>query len=70
MLQGGTPEWMAPEVLRCEAVTEAADCYSYGVVRWEVLTGLAPWANSNPLQVCVLGGAALARAFASTSKRP
>jgi serine/threonine protein kinase len=25
--QGGTPEWMAPEVLRCEAVAEPADVY-------------------------------------------
>jgi serine/threonine protein kinase len=41
---------MAPEVLRCEAVTEAADCYSYGVVLWEVLTGLSPWENYNPMQ--------------------
>jgi serine/threonine protein kinase len=25
--QGGTPEWMAPEVLRCESVAEPADVY-------------------------------------------
>lgn len=27
-------EWMAPEVLRCEDVNEAADVYSYGVCLW------------------------------------
>lgn len=49
---------MAPEVLRCEAVTEAADVYSYGVVLWEVITGQAPWENYNPMQVSgmVCGG--------------
>ena len=30
---GGTPEWMAPEVLRAEDVAEPADVYSYGCVR-------------------------------------
>lgn len=50
-LQGGTPEWMAPEVLRCEAVAEPADVYSYGVVLWELITGRAPWENYNPMQV-------------------
>jgi serine/threonine protein kinase len=28
--QGGTPEWMAPEVLRCESVAEPADVYRCG----------------------------------------
>jgi hypothetical protein len=48
---GGTPEWMAPEVLRSEPCDEAADVYSYGVVLWELLTGEAPWAELNPMQV-------------------
>lgn len=42
---------MAPEMLRCECVTEAADVYSYGVVLWEVLTGLPPWESYSPMQV-------------------
>ncbi|GFR40294.1 hypothetical protein Agub_g475 [Astrephomene gubernaculifera] len=47
----GSPEWMAPEVLRCDQYAEAADVYSYGVVLWELLTGQAPWADLNAMQV-------------------
>jgi len=48
---GGTPQWMAPEVLRSEKYGEAADVYSYGVVLWEVITGRAPWEDMHPMQV-------------------
>lgn len=47
----GTPEWMAPEVLRSEKHDEKADVYSYGVVLWECLTGQVPWENMHPMQV-------------------
>ena len=33
----GTPEWMAPEMLRAEPYDERADIYSFGVVCWEAL---------------------------------
>jgi serine/threonine protein kinase len=32
----GTPNWMAPEVLRNEKFTEKADVFSMGVILWEV----------------------------------
>jgi serine/threonine protein kinase len=48
---GGTPQWMAPEVLRSERYGEAADVYSFGVVLWEVITGKAPWEDMHPMQV-------------------
>ncbi|GIL59368.1 hypothetical protein Vafri_14252 [Volvox africanus] len=47
----GSPEWMAPEVLRCDHYAEAADVYSYGVILWELLTGQPPWADLNAMQV-------------------
>ena len=34
----GTPHWMAPEILRGEKYTAAADVYSFGVILWEMLT--------------------------------
>lgn len=47
----GTPEWMAPEVLRSEHYDEKADVYSYGVCVWECLTGQPPWSDLHPMQV-------------------
>lgn len=38
----GTPHWAAPEVLRSEALSTAADIYSIGVIIWEMLTQRLP----------------------------
>ncbi|GMP22419.1 hypothetical protein CsSME_00000462 [Camellia sinensis var. sinensis] len=47
----GTPEWMAPEVLRDEPSNEKSDVYSFGVILWELVTLQQPWRNFTPLQV-------------------
>ncbi|CAM6048312.1 unnamed protein product [Sphagnum compactum] len=47
----GTPEWMAPEVLRNELSDEKSDIYSFGVILWELSTLQQPWTGMNPIQV-------------------
>ncbi|KAK3011260.1 hypothetical protein RJ639_010611 [Escallonia herrerae] len=47
----GTPEWMAPEVLRNENSNEKCDVYSFGIILWELATLRLPWTGMNPMQV-------------------
>ncbi|CAI2180945.1 666_t:CDS:2 [Funneliformis geosporum] len=41
----GVLPYMAPEVLRDKNYTQAADIYSFGIVIYEVLSGLPPYCN-------------------------
>lgn len=52
----GTPEWMAPEVLRDEPSNEKSDVYSFGVILWELATMQQPWSKLNPAQVVAAVG--------------
>ncbi|XP_052172673.1 serine/threonine-protein kinase CTR1-like [Diospyros lotus] len=52
----GTPEWMAPEVLRDEPSNEKSDVYSFGVILWELATMREPWIKLNPPQVVAAVG--------------
>ncbi|KAK4345770.1 hypothetical protein RND71_035946 [Anisodus tanguticus] len=52
----GTPEWMAPEVIRDEPSNEKSDVYSFGVILWELATLQQPWSNLNAPQVIAAVG--------------
>ncbi|KAL2921134.1 putative serine/threonine-protein kinase SIS8 [Bienertia sinuspersici] len=47
----GTPQWMAPEVLRNERSDEKSDIYSFGIILWELATQKIPWEHLNAMQV-------------------
>ncbi|KAF5458603.1 hypothetical protein F2P56_022624 [Juglans regia] len=47
----GTPEWMAPELIRNEPFTEKCDIFSLGVVMWELCTLSRPWDGVPPERV-------------------
>ncbi|KAH7682109.1 Non-specific serine/threonine protein kinase protein [Dioscorea alata] len=47
----GTPEWMAPELIRNEPFTEKCDIFSLGVIMWELCTLNRPWEGVPPVQV-------------------
>ncbi|TYH50660.1 hypothetical protein ES332_D10G221600v1 [Gossypium tomentosum] len=52
----GTPQWMAPEVLRSEPSDEKSDVYSFGVILWELATEKIPWEKHNAMQLVAAVG--------------
>ena len=47
----GTPNWMAPELIRSEKCSGKVDVWSFGVVIWELLTRHEPYKTLNSNQV-------------------
>jgi len=48
----GTPEYVAPEqVYSTEAIDHRADVYAMGVVLWEMITGSAPFQDTEPMRL-------------------
>lgn len=47
----GTPEYMAPEVIRGEGTTFASDLYAVGIILYEMLTGSTPFGGGKPSDV-------------------
>jgi serine/threonine-protein kinase len=47
----GTPEYMAPEVIRGQEPTYASDLYAVGVVIYELMTGATPFAGGTTLEI-------------------
>jgi serine/threonine protein kinase len=41
----GTPLWMAPELLAKKKYDSKVDVYAYGIVLFEILTQVLPWAE-------------------------
>src|SRR5215471_17122818 len=47
----GTPDYMAPEQIEGQAVTEKTDIYSFGIVFYQMLTGIVPFRANTPAAV-------------------
>jgi serine/threonine-protein kinase len=50
-LVSGTPEYMAPELIRAEVPTVASDVYAVGVLLYELITGATPFGGKNAEEI-------------------
>ncbi|CAN9500130.1 unnamed protein product [Ophioblennius macclurei] len=47
----GTPEYVAPEVIMNKGHDFGADCWSLGILMYELLTGNPPFAGADPIKI-------------------
>lgn len=47
----GTPQWMAPELVKNQDYNEKVDVYAYGVILWEILTEMIPFDGMEPFNI-------------------
>ncbi|KAL6487254.1 hypothetical protein MHYP_G00038800 [Metynnis hypsauchen] len=68
----GTPEYVAPEVIMNKGHDFGADCWSLGILIFELLTGSPPFAGSDPIKIytMVLHGIEKVDIPKRISKRP
>ncbi|MEE1296703.1 MAG: PASTA domain-containing protein [Bifidobacterium sp.] len=45
----GTAAYLAPEMIEHNQATAQGDCYSVGIMAWEMLTGQVPFLSDNPV---------------------
>ncbi|ORZ12206.1 kinase-like domain-containing protein [Absidia repens] len=45
----GTPDYLAPEIIRAQGYTKAVDWWSFGVLIYEMVIGVAPFRAANPV---------------------
>ncbi|KAL9230415.1 hypothetical protein vseg_005769 [Gypsophila vaccaria] len=46
----GTYRWMAPEMIQHRKYTQKVDVYSFGIVLWELITGMLPFQHMTAVQ--------------------
>ncbi|EIE83899.1 hypothetical protein RO3G_08604 [Rhizopus delemar RA 99-880] len=47
----GTPDYLAPEIIRARGYTKAVDWWSLGVLIYEMIVGCAPFAAETPIEL-------------------